>query len=205
VKSGGRSAGRIRDATRDGWAVAAPRRPPTRATALARGGEHGEGLTWFVEPAAVAMDNNAAERVERGPVVGRKNSYGSGALGSGPRAALRFAVEGVAEVASGGPASALVAGSGADDVGGGGRHRRCEGLRLPAREPIGRTSSGGVVGRGPQSPRPVGRRSGPTRSNRGESGGGKNQRGQGCVRDDLEQYEHVMGLPNAYQQTAHVG
>jgi hypothetical protein len=29
------------------------------------------------------MDNNTAERAERGPVVGRKNYYGSGSLWSG--------------------------------------------------------------------------------------------------------------------------
>lgn len=36
------------------------------------------------------MGNNTAERSERGPVVGRKNSYGSGAVGSGRLAAILF-------------------------------------------------------------------------------------------------------------------
>ncbi len=38
------------------------------------------------------MDNNAAERAERGPVVGRKNYYGSGAVWSGQLAAMLFSV-----------------------------------------------------------------------------------------------------------------
>ena len=39
---------------------------------------HWEGLTVFLDHPEVAMDNNAAERALRGPVVGRKNYYGSG-------------------------------------------------------------------------------------------------------------------------------
>ena len=35
---------------------------------------HWAGLTIFVARPAVAMDNNAAERALRNPVVGRKNS-----------------------------------------------------------------------------------------------------------------------------------
>src|SRR5512135_997718 len=38
------------------------------------------------------MDNNTAERSERGPVVGRKNYYGSGSLGSGRLAAMLFSL-----------------------------------------------------------------------------------------------------------------
>jgi hypothetical protein len=34
-------------------------------------------LTRFVEDARVPLDNNATERAIRGPVVGRKNHYGS--------------------------------------------------------------------------------------------------------------------------------
>src|SRR5262249_28392135 len=41
------------------------------------------GLTVFVDHPEVPMDNNAAERAERGPVVGRKNYYGSGAVWAG--------------------------------------------------------------------------------------------------------------------------
>jgi hypothetical protein len=49
-----------------------------------------EGLTLFVEHPTVPMDHNAAARVERGPVVGRKNDYGSGSGWSGHLAALLF-------------------------------------------------------------------------------------------------------------------
>ena len=38
------------------------------------------------------MDNNAAERSERGPALGRKNYYGSGALWSGQLAAFMFSI-----------------------------------------------------------------------------------------------------------------
>ncbi len=35
------------------------------------------GLTLFLDEPLVPLDNNAAERALRGPVVGRKNHYGS--------------------------------------------------------------------------------------------------------------------------------
>ena len=38
------------------------------------------GLTRFVEDPRIPLDNNAAERALRGPVVGRKNHYGSRSL-----------------------------------------------------------------------------------------------------------------------------
>ena len=50
------------------------------------------GLTVFVEHPEVPMDNNAAERAERGPVMGRKNYYGSGAVWAGQLAAVLFSV-----------------------------------------------------------------------------------------------------------------
>ena len=53
---------------------------------------HWSGLTVFVEHPDVPMDNNAAERVLRGPVVGRKNYYGSGSVWSGELAALMFSI-----------------------------------------------------------------------------------------------------------------
>jgi transposase len=55
-------------------------------------GNHWTGLTVFVEHPEVPMDNNTAERAERGPVVGRKNYYGSGALWSGQLAAMLFSL-----------------------------------------------------------------------------------------------------------------
>jgi len=51
---------------------------------------HWQGLTLFVEHPHVPLDNNEAERRERGPVVARKNFYGSGALWSGRLAAVLF-------------------------------------------------------------------------------------------------------------------
>ena len=38
------------------------------------------------------MDNNRAERVQRGPVVLRKNSYGSGSVSAGQMAAVLFSL-----------------------------------------------------------------------------------------------------------------
>jgi transposase len=52
--------------------------------------EHWAGLTVFVDHPEVPMDNNKAERCHRGPVVARKNFYGSGALWSGRLAAMLF-------------------------------------------------------------------------------------------------------------------
>ena len=54
--------------------------------------EHWNGLTLFVTHPDVPMDNNRTERTERGPVVGRKNYYGSGALWSGKLAAMLFSI-----------------------------------------------------------------------------------------------------------------
>jgi transposase len=54
--------------------------------------EHWSGLTVFVDHPEVPMDNNYAERCHRGPVVGRKNFYGSGALWSGRLAAMLFSL-----------------------------------------------------------------------------------------------------------------
>src|SRR5207249_9563156 len=53
---------------------------------------HWDGLTVFVERPEVAMDNNAAERALRNPVVGRKNYYGSGSVWSAHLAAMMFSV-----------------------------------------------------------------------------------------------------------------
>ncbi len=53
---------------------------------------HWLGLTVFVDHPDVPMDNNEAERRQRGPVVARKNFYGSGALWSGRLAAMLFSL-----------------------------------------------------------------------------------------------------------------
>lgn len=61
-------------------------------------GNHWTGLTVFVEHPDVPMDNNQAEWTERGPVVGRKNYYGSGAVWSGQLAAMLFSLVGTLRV-----------------------------------------------------------------------------------------------------------
>ncbi|HEC62561.1 MAG TPA: IS66 family transposase [bacterium] len=53
---------------------------------------HWEGLTVFVDYPLVPMDNNEAERRMRGPAVGRKNFYGSGAVWSGHFGAGMFSI-----------------------------------------------------------------------------------------------------------------
>ncbi|MGL4555476.1 MAG: IS66 family transposase, partial [Gemmataceae bacterium] len=65
---------------------------PAREKVLTSLQEHWDGLTVFVEHPDVPMDNNTAERVQRGPVVLRKNSYGSGAVWAGELAAMVFSV-----------------------------------------------------------------------------------------------------------------
>jgi transposase len=65
---------------------------PTRRQVLESLGDHWTGLTVFVEHPEVPMDNNTAARSERGPVVGRKNSYGSGSVWSGQLAAMLFSL-----------------------------------------------------------------------------------------------------------------
>ena len=54
--------------------------------------EHWTGLTRFVDDHRIPLDNNASERRARGPAVGRKNYYGSGALWSGRLAAMLFSL-----------------------------------------------------------------------------------------------------------------
>jgi transposase len=70
----------------------APDLHPARRKVLESLGKHGTGLTVFVEHPEVPMDNNTAERAERGPVVGRKNYDGSGAVWAGRLAAMLFAL-----------------------------------------------------------------------------------------------------------------
>jgi transposase len=65
---------------------------PAQRKALTSLRQHWTGLTVFVDQPHVPMDNNEAERRERGPVVARKNFYGSGALWSGRLAAMLFSL-----------------------------------------------------------------------------------------------------------------
>jgi len=46
----------------------------------------------FVDDPRIPLDNNASERRLRGPALGRKNYYGSGALWSGRLAAMLFSI-----------------------------------------------------------------------------------------------------------------
>jgi transposase len=72
--------------------LADPKIHPARQKVLLSLQEHWSGLTVFVEHPEVPMDNNVAERVQRGPVVLRKNSYGSGAVWAGELAAVLFSL-----------------------------------------------------------------------------------------------------------------
>jgi transposase len=72
--------------------LAQPSLHPARQKVLESLGNHWTGLTVFVEHPEVPMDNNTAERAERGPVVGRKNYYGSGAVWAGRLAAMLFSL-----------------------------------------------------------------------------------------------------------------
>jgi transposase len=65
---------------------------PARRKVLESLGNHWTGLTVFVAHPEVPMDNNTAERSERGPVGGRKNYYGSGAVWAGQLAAMSFSI-----------------------------------------------------------------------------------------------------------------
>jgi transposase len=72
--------------------LAQPELHPARRKVLESLREHWPGLTVFVGHPEVPMDNNTAGRSERGPVVGRKNYYGSGAVWSGRLAAMLFSL-----------------------------------------------------------------------------------------------------------------
>jgi transposase len=65
---------------------------PARKKVLRSLQDHWEGLTLFLKHPEVPLDNNAVERTERGPVVGRKNYYGSGAEWAGNLAAMQFSL-----------------------------------------------------------------------------------------------------------------
>jgi transposase len=71
---------------------AAPDLHPVRKSVLTSLQEHWDGRTVFVEHPEVPLDNNTAERIQRGPVALRQNSYGSGATWAGELAAMLFSV-----------------------------------------------------------------------------------------------------------------
>ena len=53
---------------------------------------HWDGLTLFLKNPRIALDNNAAERVLRGPVVGRKNFYGNRSKRGAKTAAILYSL-----------------------------------------------------------------------------------------------------------------
>ena len=72
--------------------LADPKLPTPCRKVLVSLQEHWDGLTRFVEDLRIPLDNNASERQARGPALGRKNYYGSGALWSGRLAAMLFSL-----------------------------------------------------------------------------------------------------------------
>ena len=54
--------------------------------------KHSNGLTLFLENPKIPLDNNAAERVLRGPVVGRKNFYGNRSRRGAKVAAILYSI-----------------------------------------------------------------------------------------------------------------
>jgi transposase len=72
--------------------LAEPKLPTPCRKVLASLQEHWSGLTRFLDDPRIPLDNNASERRARGPALGRKNYYGSGALWSGRLAAMLFSL-----------------------------------------------------------------------------------------------------------------
>jgi transposase len=72
--------------------LADPKLPTPCRKVLTSLQEHWSGLTRFLDDPRIPLDNNASERRVRGPALGRKNYYGSGALWSGRLAAMLFSL-----------------------------------------------------------------------------------------------------------------
>jgi transposase len=72
--------------------LADPKLPTPCRKVLGSLQEHWSGLTRFLDDRRIPLDNNASERRIRGPALGRKNYYGSGALWSGRLAAMLFSL-----------------------------------------------------------------------------------------------------------------
>ncbi len=66
--------------------------PAVRKKVLSSVVQHWDGLTVFVEHPEVPMDNSEAERRLRGPAMGRKNYWGSGAVWAGELAERCFSL-----------------------------------------------------------------------------------------------------------------
>jgi transposase len=72
--------------------LANPKLPTPCRKVLTSLEEHWTGLTRFLDDSRIPLDNNASERQARGPALGRKNYYGSGALWSGRLAVKLFSL-----------------------------------------------------------------------------------------------------------------
>lgn len=68
---------------------------------------HWDGLTLFLKDPRIALDNNAAERVLRGPVVGRKNFYGNRSKRGAKTAAILYSLIETAKLNGRDPAAYL--------------------------------------------------------------------------------------------------
>ena len=69
---------------------------------------HWDGLTLFLEDSRIPLDNNAAERVLRGPVVGRKNFYGNRSKHGAQVAAILYSLIETAKLCGQDPAAYLL-------------------------------------------------------------------------------------------------
>jgi transposase len=72
--------------------LADPKLPTPCQAVLTSLQEHWSGLIRFLDDPRIPLDNNASERLARGPAIARKNYYGSGALWSGRLAAMLFSL-----------------------------------------------------------------------------------------------------------------
>jgi len=72
--------------------LANPKLPTPCRKVLTSLEEHWVGLTRFLDDSRIPLDNNASERQARGPALGRKNYYGSGALWSGRLTVMLFSL-----------------------------------------------------------------------------------------------------------------
>jgi transposase len=72
--------------------LADPKLPTPCRKALESLQAHWTGLTLFLDDLRIPLDNNYSERQARGPALGRKNYYGSGAKWSGDLAAMLFSL-----------------------------------------------------------------------------------------------------------------
>ena len=77
---------------------AGPAGSDRRAKALASLIRHRDGLCVFVDHPQVPMDNNVAERMQRGPVIARKLSFGSDSLEGARFSAMMYGIMGTVEM-----------------------------------------------------------------------------------------------------------